>query len=373
MFFFMILLSLFFVQQAGAHPLLTVVIMVKNEENFIIPTLLPFFEGGVDNFLVLDTGSTDKTVAVVQQFFASHPSIKGYIFEEPFIDFAASRNKALQLADLHFPEIPFFFMPDAEWYIHNVQGLLNFCLHELHTKTLTYLIKIRIEHKNHYQARLIRAHSGVTFIGKIHEILEGERHAKIPDTTYITFFPSLKGLQKSKERWRQDKKILMQEYLQDPGNSRTVFYLAQTYECLEEWCKALKYYIVRTHMRGWQEEKYMANYRAACLLHYYFNDWDRAFYYYIQSYVHDARRAEPLIHIAHHFLIGNNIYRAYIYAKEACGMPYPADNILFIDDYLYNTVRHHIFNAIVDAIVQKIMRLPAQVGIHCIDECQRQC
>ena len=50
-------------------PLLVVVIMVKNEEMVMHATLQPFVEGGVDSFFVLDTGSTDRTVAVTKGFF----------------------------------------------------------------------------------------------------------------------------------------------------------------------------------------------------------------------------------------------------------------------------------------------------------------
>ena len=53
-------------------PLLVVVIMVKNEETVMRATLQPFVDGGVDSFFVFDTGSTDNTIAVTEEFFAEN-------------------------------------------------------------------------------------------------------------------------------------------------------------------------------------------------------------------------------------------------------------------------------------------------------------
>jgi hypothetical protein len=52
-----------------ADQLLTVVLMVKNEEAVIKQTLQPFVEGGADSFLIFDTGSTDNTVETGFNFF----------------------------------------------------------------------------------------------------------------------------------------------------------------------------------------------------------------------------------------------------------------------------------------------------------------
>src|SRR5258707_10172559 len=84
-------------------PLLVVVLMVKNEETVMRATLQPFVDGGVDSFFIFDTGSTDNTIEVTEQFFAEHGITQVYIAQEPFIDFATSRNRALDLAQEKFP------------------------------------------------------------------------------------------------------------------------------------------------------------------------------------------------------------------------------------------------------------------------------
>src|SRR3546814_6686783 len=78
--------------------------MVKDEEQVIAPTLQPFVEAGIDSYLIFDTGFTDKTIEATQNYFAEHNVTNGHIFQEPFIDFATSRNRALDLAEEHVPD-----------------------------------------------------------------------------------------------------------------------------------------------------------------------------------------------------------------------------------------------------------------------------
>src|SRR6266851_1690628 len=75
-----------------------VVIMLKNEAEVIIPTLQLFVQSGVDSFLIYDTGSTDRTQNIVQDYFTQNNLSHAYVIEEPFIGFATSRNRALDLA-----------------------------------------------------------------------------------------------------------------------------------------------------------------------------------------------------------------------------------------------------------------------------------
>src|SRR5438128_8908547 len=112
--------------------LLTVVIMVKNEADVIIPTLQPFIDAGITSYLVYDTGSIDGTQDIIRNHFDNCHFEHAYIVEEPFVDFATSRNRALQLAEEIFVNNTFLVMLDAEWYTHNVEELVDFCKKHQH-------------------------------------------------------------------------------------------------------------------------------------------------------------------------------------------------------------------------------------------------
>jgi glycosyltransferase involved in cell wall biosynthesis len=64
--------------------MITVIVPALNEENYIGPCLetLAMQDPQPDEILVVDNGSTDKTVQVVEQFFAAHPEIDGKLIFE---------------------------------------------------------------------------------------------------------------------------------------------------------------------------------------------------------------------------------------------------------------------------------------------------
>ena len=81
----------------GEQPLLALVMIVKNEAAGIAATLDSTF-GYVDHYCILDTGSTDGTLDIVRSFFSAlPPQVTHDLFEEPFVDFSTTRNRALQL------------------------------------------------------------------------------------------------------------------------------------------------------------------------------------------------------------------------------------------------------------------------------------
>jgi hypothetical protein len=106
-----------FVQASDA---LVAVVMVKNEAHVMERTLQPLVDGGVTSFFILDTGSTDDTIKVTHDFFGKNIIDSYQIVQEPFINFAASRNRALELTEHYFPQSKFMLMIDAEWVVHGV-------------------------------------------------------------------------------------------------------------------------------------------------------------------------------------------------------------------------------------------------------------
>ena len=86
---------------AGMQPLLSLVMIVKDEVAGLELTL-ESTRGHVDQYCLLDTGSTDGTLEVIRRFFDSLPgSVSRELFQEPFVDFSTTRNRALQLAGQH--------------------------------------------------------------------------------------------------------------------------------------------------------------------------------------------------------------------------------------------------------------------------------
>lgn len=332
-----------------ADPLLVVVLMVKNEEAVINATLEPFIKEGLDAFLIFDTGSTDKTVETVTDFFKQQNVRNAYIEQEPFIDFATSRNRALELAQERFPEAVYMLMPDAEWYMHDVAGLIKFCQEHRHcTFEKIHLIKVASSNLEFYHARLMRCKSGIKFVGAVHEVPNEAACSKLKPSIYFELSVTRFGFEKSKKRWERDVAILLRAYKENPQDSRTAFYLAQTYECLNDLYNAYTYYVARSKMAGWDEENYETFFRlgrvaeALAKVDTSFT-WHMAFDYYMTAFKLRPHRAEPLLKIAEHYW-PDNIPACYVFARRALDLPYPENELLFVEKDMYDFTLYEVLS-----------------------------
>lgn len=333
------------------HPVLVVVLMVKNEEAVIVETVKPFIDGGIDAFLIFDTGSTDKTIERIRTYFEQNNITDYAIRQEPFIDFSTSRNRALDLAEEYFPHAGFFIMPDAEWYIYGADKLLAFCKQELESdNNRHHVYSIRTIYKGNssdYQVpRLYKVKSHIRFTGVIHEMPEyPDPYIKVPHEVFLDHRSSDYGDEKTMARTKRDLELLHRELEKNPNDARSLFYIAQTYTVRGDYHTAIKYHKQRIKLKGFIEEDFLSRYRLAQLLEQLFfkNEatWEEAEKYYLDAFNYRPTRAEPLVHLANHYLQNNNIELAYEYALKACNMPYSSDG-LFINKELYDFDRWNI-------------------------------
>lgn len=332
------------------EPLLVVVLMVKNEEAVIIPTLEPFVQGGVEAYLIFDTGSTDKTIETVTDYFR-RMNITNYIIEqEPFVNFAVSRNRALDFADYYFPHAGFYIMPDAEWYMQRVDQLLEFCASELehNVDQDVYAISNGNDSTEFDSMRLFRANKKVRFDLErdVHECpLTTKTIMRVPRDIHFLWLPSDVGNDKTIKRTDRDISLLLQKYLKNPLDERSLFYLGQTYCVRQEYAKSLFYFRQRVQLLGFAEERFIAMYRIAQITEVlaYRNEesWAHALDYYLQAYAYRPSRAEPLIHIANYYLNNESPELAFMFAHKAVLTPYPNDS-LFINKELFNFEQYRI-------------------------------
>lgn len=333
-------------------PILVAVLMVKNEETVMRATLQPFIDGGVDSFFIFDTGSTDNTVAVTQEFFDEHGVTQGYIAQEPFIDFATSRNRALDLAQEKFPNAAFMVMLDAEWYLNDARALVEFCKRclcngDMHSSYLMHIVNQALDN---YTCRLLRCNRGVRFLGAVHEVVPQSVTVKVPETIYFEYLPESYGVEKTMQRFVRDRELLLKEHLNKPWCTRTLFYLARTCEDLGDLEQAYNFYKMRVEMCGWDEEDFIARYRLGetikrLVLHSEHSSkysWSEAMEYYMQAYQMRPHRVEPIVAIADYYVALNQMASAFLFARRAAEMPYPAKDVLFVEKYLYNYYRYEL-------------------------------
>lgn len=337
------------VDPVQGDPIIVVALMVKNEEHVMRATLEPFLKGGIKHFLIYDTGSTDKTVEVTRALFDEYKITQAYVIQEPFIDFAQSRNRALDLFDEKFPHATFVLMIDAEWYIHDVPTLIAFCeQHRYEVQQPVYLLRITNYITNFYHARLIRRTAQTRFEGVVHEQLNQPACIKLPDSVYFEYTPSEQGCRQSRDRWERDCRLLLAEHKKNPEHARTAFYLAQTYGALGDMYNAYKYYTIRKTLDGFDEETFLAHYRLGLIAEFLAKSdknftWQMAQNHFLDAFAYRPTRVEPLLSLALHYWNEKNLEMCYLFARRAAELPYPSD-FFCVEKYLYDVTRYDILS-----------------------------
>jgi tetratricopeptide (TPR) repeat protein len=343
--FIIFLFALFNANFLQSNPLLVAVLMVKNEEPVMHMTLQPLVDAGIKDFLIYDTGSTDNTIDVTKQFFIEN-NISNFVIEQAkWVDFSTCRNRALELTEQYFPDATFMLMLDAEWLLCNGAALLDFCEDQQDETPTLYLIKLLNQDLDFYHARLIRCRSGIQFCGKVHEVPTIPAQALVPDFIYFQLNFTHYGQEKTAQRWMRDIEFLTQELENSPNNPRILYYLAQTYYSLKDWDNAIATFQERIAINGDAEENYLAL-MGLGMAYAMNNDAKNMIATFLKAFEVRPCRAEPLIRLAMAFSALRCPDVAYVFAKYAVTMQYPAHDLCCIEKNLYDFVRYDLISCL---------------------------
>jgi FkbM family methyltransferase len=307
------------------RPLLGLVMIVKNEAKRIA-SVLASYRPYVDAWTILDTGSTDGTQELVRREMADIP---GTLHEEPFVDFATSRNRALEL---HGTSTVFSIMPNGD-VLEGGAELVSFL--EAHRRDLLAgAYRVRIAPGHYYHPLVMRTGMGWRYKWRTHECAMGPNTG--PQIPGVTVFRD-RGARTSAEwrhRWSRDLDLLNRDLTDDPNDARPYFYLGQTHECLGQYAQALPFFEKRAQMGGYFDEVYEAKFRIARMKDKIGRPWPEVQQAYLDAYAHDPRRAEPLHAIAEHWHGQGTHAITRIFASAAAKMPKPPTD-LFLDEDVY--------------------------------------
>jgi hypothetical protein len=113
---------------------------------------------------------------------------------------------------------------------------------------------------------------------------------------------------------------------------RYTFYLAQTYFDLGRFPEAAARYRERVALGGFDEERWYAQYRLAlCWLRR--DDPANFIRHMLAAFQMRPTRAEPLVELARHYRERGDNHASLLFSTAAMALPYPKDDLLFVDDY----------------------------------------
>lgn len=310
------------------RPLLCLVMIVKNEAAGITRTLesaLPV----IDRWCILDTGSSDGTQGVIRRVLAHVP---GELHEEPFVDFATTRNRALDLAK---GSAEWLLLLDADDILDGAYDL-RIQLRQLPAECDGLGVRATKGSYSWLTTRLVRSGAGWSYVGTVHEVLikEGSYPISTCEAT-IRHEPGTDSESKSRARWARDKSALEREVVARPGEPRPVFYLALTCHWLGHLGEAEDWFRRRIEMGGWHEEIFESFLRVGHCRKQRGAPVGEIVDAYLAAFEVSPHRAEPLVYAAAVLARAGRPSAAQVLADRAKSIPYPHGDLLFVDASVY--------------------------------------
>jgi hypothetical protein len=277
----------------------------------------------IDRWTILDTGSTDETIDIINRVLVGKK--KGKLYQEPFINFRDSRNRCLELAGT---TCKFITMLDDTFV---VRGNLREFLNEVRGDQLSnsFTIFIQSDDTEYGSNRIIKSNSGLRYIHKIHEVITDKNNINIviPKELVNINDKRFDYMEKrTHERKQLDLKLLYEEVEENPHDPRAYYYLAQTYNLLEDYEKAFFYFTKRSEFTnsGFVQERVDALFESARIANFKLNKpWEECEELYNKCYKADESRPEALYFIGVHYYLENNYKKAHFYFKKAFEIGFP--------------------------------------------------
>ncbi len=294
--------------------------MIVRDEEHVVAETLESVGPLVDYWVIVDTGSQDGTIAAVEAHMRS-AGIPGEIHERPWRDFGSNRTEALELCA---GKCDYIWVIDADDLVVGDLDLSGLSAD-------SYLLRYG-DDPLYWRKQLFREGLRWRYEGVVHEYpacLEPVTEARL-EGDYRIESRRLGSRNRDPRKYHHDAALLEEALERDPGDARSVFYLAQSLFDAGETGAALERYTQRAAMGGWEEERFYSLWRRAVCLAALGEPWGAALDAYLQAWNARPTRAEPLHAIAAHYRACGDFHLGYLFASRACEIPLPEEDDLFV-------------------------------------------
>ena len=300
--------------------------MVKNEAH-IIERCLESVSDLIDYWVICDTGSTDGTQEIIQNFF-DKKGITGELNQHVWENYGHNRTLTLECAK---GKGDYLLLADADYIFHvddvdfkdSLEGVAyNF-----------YNISFPLKYK---MLKLISGHEEWRYVGVTHEYIECvSSPGYTPQTINSFYVEELCDGGNRSDKFDNDIKLLRKGLKDEPNNSRYMFYLARSYDDIGKYKSAIHYYERRIKEGGWEEEVFYSLYSITCCkikLGMSFAEISTSAF---QAYELRPTRIESMYELVRYCRIKELYQTGYLIGKGLVDINVPADDALFIHNEIY--------------------------------------
>lgn len=293
-------------------PRLCLNMIVKNESK-VIHRILNSVANIIDTYCICDTGSTDDTVEIIENFF-KEKNIPGKVIVEPFQDFGYNRSFALKACEQMNAEYVLLLDADMIFWKNpavsadDFKKSLNKDAYHVYQGSDTYYYK---------NTRIVRNRLGFKYWGVTHEYVDYPANVTQGKLNKdVVFIKDIGDGGSKQDKFLRDIRLLLKGLEEIPNNDRYTFYLANSYKDSGQHEAAIEYYKKRVEIGGWIEEVWYSHYNIGkCWKS--LNQPEKAICAWMDAYQAWPNRIENLYEIAQHYrYLGKNRI-AYMYFSLA--------------------------------------------------------
>jgi glycosyltransferase involved in cell wall biosynthesis len=332
-----------------------VLTQIMKNESHVAERMLNSIKNFVDGVVVVDTGSTDNSIEIVENW-GKENNIETYVVSRAFDNFENSRNFSIDTAREKFLSKNDGNTYYGMWLDFDEQLVVHPNFNKEKCDKDLYMFNTSIGAMKYTRNEFYRLDKEFKFYGPVHEfiIYSGKDQVTSGLMEGVEVLVKMDG-----GSWKSDisekykgHAVILEDYInrinRDP---RWIFYTAQSYhdsasvpnnreENEERWRRAMKYYKERVdRLDGYEEERYYSQLRIGSIMKMMEFPWEQTHQSLLKAYSMDPLRAESIKLIVDHYLSIGEWNMAYMYSKFLKvnffnKNPYP-QRLLFIDESLY--------------------------------------
>lgn len=269
----------------------------------------------VDKYIICDTGSTDNTKKVIQELLEG----KDYeIHDHEWVNFGYNRELALQLA--YKSGCDYALIMDADYELKH--------LDTSNLKADAYYLNVKHGGMDLKQPLLLGLHKEWHWKAPAHNYISGNGKIENLDSLIISHIgEGAKSHCSSREKFLRDAALFENELKKEPNNTRSMFYLAQSYKDAGEYKESIKWYQKRAESGGWQEEIYWSLYQVAILTGLINKTFPQDLL--LKAYKYRPQRLEALYEVLHYLRHEQPVLT---YSLCDVKVEYPKDSLFILGD-----------------------------------------
>jgi glycosyltransferase involved in cell wall biosynthesis len=297
--------------------------IVKNELH-IIKECLDSVVKHLDYWIICDTGSTDGTQQFIIDYF-SKKNIPGELIERPWKNFGTNRTEVFEYAK---GKTDYVLVIDADDILEG-----NLVIPRIQYDACKF--KIKDSEISYFRTQLFINNNSWKYVGVLHEYAKFDGNP-VEETILGDYHITSRrlGSRNVSGKYEKDIEILKKALLEEPLNSRYMFYLAQSYRDSGQIEKALEFYTKNIEMNGWNEEVYYSMFQQVVCLIRLEKPFEEILSASIIAFEFRPTRIEAMYELTKYCRLKHRFFLGYHFGKMIQDIPLSND-LLFVHTAMY--------------------------------------